>query len=70
MNQKEIQLLYSYILNNRFYYEEQIQQFQCNLRFRKVTLQDCIELASLIDRYETFLQVTNDILIILKLKNS
>lgn len=69
MNQKEIQLVLSYILHNRFYMEEEIKTFQSNLRFRKITLQDCIELASLIDRYECFLQVTNDILLILKLKN-
>lgn len=69
MTQKEIRLLHSYIINNRYYMEEEIRTLQSNLRFRKIGIQDCIELASAIERYEMFIQVTQDILLILNLKN-
>lgn len=65
MTQKEILLAYFY--NNRCRLEEEVMQLQSNLRFRKVDITDCVELACAIQRLETFAEVTRHIMALLKI---
>lgn len=68
MNQKELSLLYSYILNNELRLKDEINTRQAHLRFREVSVTDCIELAFLINQYDTFKETTNHIRILLNLE--
>lgn len=68
MNQKELTLLYSYILNNQIRLKDEIRHLQSNLRFRNVDVVDCLELALAIERYNIFKEITNQIRILLKLE--
>ena len=45
MNQKEIMLLMSYVLNNRTRLETELERRQSNIRLRDFTLTDCVECA-------------------------
>lgn len=65
MTQKEILLAYFY--NNRLRLEDEVKQLQTNIRFRKVDIADCVELACAIQRLETFSEVTRHVLAILKI---
>lgn len=65
MTQKE--LLITYIYNNRCRLEDDIRQLQSNVRFRRIDIADCVELACAIQRLETFNEVTQHVLSILKL---
>lgn len=65
MTQKELLLAYFY--NNRCRLEEEVKQLQSNLRFRKVDISDCVELACAIQRLETFSEVTRHVMAILKI---
>ena len=67
MKQTEFTLLCSYIYNNRQRLEDEISQMQTNLRFRKIDLNDCIELALAKQRLETFVEVTGHIIQLLNL---
>lgn len=61
MNQKEITLLLSYIYNNTVILEEEVKQRQSDLRYRSVTVNDCIELACAIQRLESFKDITSNV---------
>lgn len=65
MTQKELLLAYFY--NNRCRLEDEVKQLQTNIRFRKVDIADCVELACAIQRLETFSEVTRHVLAILKI---
>lgn len=65
MTQKEILLAYFY--NNRCRLEEEIQQLQSNVRFRRIDISDCVELACSLQRLETFKEVSQDVMSILKM---
>ena len=65
MTQKEILLAYFY--NNRCRLEDEVKQLQTNIRFRKVDITDCVELACAIQRLETFSEVTRHVLALLKI---
>lgn len=67
MNQKEITLLISYILNNRTRLESELDKRQSNIRMREFTLTDCVECAYSSVYLEVFNQVTTDILHLLSL---
>lgn len=67
MKHTELSLLYAYMCNNRNRLEEEVRELQTNLRFRKIGVADCIELASALERLDTFKQVTKDIRILLKM---
>lgn len=67
MNQKEISLLYSYIYHNQIQLENEVKQLQTNVRFRKVDIADCIELACALQRLETFKEITKHIRLLLKI---
>lgn len=53
--------------NNRNRLEDEVRELQTNLRFRKIGVSDCIELASALERLDTFKQVTKDIRTLLKM---
>lgn len=68
MNQKELTLLYSYILNNQLQLKDEIRHLQSNLRFRNVDTVDCLELALAIERYNNFREITKQIRILLNME--
>lgn len=68
MTQKEMTLLCSYVYNNRIQLEHEVHQLQNNIRFRKIDVVDCVEMICALQRLETFIEVTNQIMILLKLK--
>lgn len=67
MKRTELSLLDAYVYNNRTRLEDEVRELQTNLRFRKVGVSDCIELASALERLDMFKQVTKDIRILLKM---
>lgn len=70
MRQNEITLLYSYIYRNKQALEFEVKQLQNNVRFRKIDIADCMELACALQRLETFNEVTNHIRLLLHLGGS
>lgn len=68
MTQKEMMLLCSYVYNNRIQLEHEVRQLQNNIRFRNVDIADCVEMICSLQRLETFIEVTNHIMLLLKLK--
>lgn len=67
MRKTELSLLYSYICNQQSRYEQEIQQLQTNLRYRKIDIVDCFELMCSIERYNTFMQISRDVLQLLNI---
>ncbi len=67
MKQSELTLLYSYIYNNRLMLKNEVRTMQANLRYREIDVIDCLELAFAVERYNTFIETTNQIKILLKL---
>ena len=61
MTQKEVNLLFAYIYNNRTRLEDEVSQLQSNVRFRKIYPTDCVELMLASERLATFKDVTTDI---------
>ena len=68
MTQQEIHLICSYIYNNRVQLEQEVRQLQNNIRFRNIDVADCVELICALQRLESFKEVTDHIMILLKLK--
>ncbi|MDE6775302.1 MAG: hypothetical protein K2J37_03245 [Ruminococcus sp.] len=67
MTQKEMMILCSYIYNNRVQLEHEVHQLQNNIRFRRIDVADCVELICALQRLDTFIEVTNNIMDLLKL---
>lgn len=67
MKNKEVELLWRYFINNLTALEQEVQQLQQNLRYRRIDTVDCHELALAIERLNTFRKVSNDILLLLRL---
>lgn len=67
MRKTELSLLYSYICNQQSSYEQEIQQLQTNLRYRKIDIVDCFELMCCIERYNTFMKISRDVLQLLNI---
>lgn len=67
MKQSELSLFYSYIYNNRVRLKNEIRALQSNLRYREIDVIDCIELAFSIERYNNFVEITNQIKSLLNL---
>lgn len=67
MRKTELSLLYSYICNQQSRYEQEIQQLQTNLRYRKIDTVDCFELMCCIERYNTFMHISRDVLQLLNI---
>lgn len=66
---KKADLLAEYIFNRRIYLEHDLQQLQENVRYRSVSSVDCLELIIARERLAMFIEVTQDITSLLKLKN-
>lgn len=69
MTKKEELILWSYVHNNTVRLEDEVKQLQANLRFRKIDVVDCFELACAMQQLQTFTEVTNHILLLLKLRS-
>lgn len=67
MKKVEIALVYNYIYNQQLAYEQEVRQLQTNLRYRPVDVVDCSELSCAIERLNTFMTVTRQIMQLLKL---
>lgn len=67
MREKEIILLLQYIVNNKQALEEELRELQQRIRYRKISVDDCLELALCRERLSTFNQTTRDIVALLKL---
>lgn len=67
MKQSELTLLYSYIYNNRLMLKNEVRTMQANLRYREIDVIDCLELALAVERYNTFIETTNQIKSLLKM---
>lgn len=67
MNRNELTLLYSYIYNNRVRMEEEVRQLQNNIRFRNISVADCVEMICAIQQLETFKDTTEHIRLLLNL---
>lgn len=59
--------LICYIYNNRVRLEQEVQQLQNNIRFRNISIADCVEMICAIQRLDTFKETTEHIKILLKL---
>ncbi len=69
MREKEIILLLQYIINNKQLLEQELRERQQALRYRKISVEDCMELALCRERLNMFNQTTRDIVSLLKLGN-
>ena len=67
MNQKEITLLFSYILNNSTMIETELEHKISNIRFRQPTITDCVELIYALAYDCAFKEITTDIRCLLSL---
>lgn len=67
MKQSEKDLLMMYMYNNYVRLESQVNQLQNNIRFRRVDVADCMELACAIQEFETFKEVTKHVRILLNM---
>lgn len=67
MREKEIILILQYIINNKQNLEQELRERQQAIRYRKITVEDCLDLALCRERLSMFNQVTRDISAILKL---
>lgn len=66
MTEHEKILLFSYIYNNTQLLENEVKQLQSNVRFRRIDTADCMELMIALVRLETFKEVSEHILCILR----
>lgn len=62
------ELILSYLLNNEIRLDEEINQLQQNIRFRKIHDVDMIELLIATVRRDTFLEVSQNIRDLLNMK--
>ncbi len=67
MNRNELTLLYSYIYNNRVRMEQEVRELQNNIRFRNISVADCVEMICAIQQLETFKETTEHIRLLLNL---
>lgn len=65
---KKTDILNEYIFNRRIHLEHEIQQLQENIRYRKVSSVDCLELIIAQERLLMFIEITGDICHILNMK--
>lgn len=60
----------AYIYNNRLRLEDNVRQLQSNVRFRRIDMADCFELLVAQTELETFKEVTDNIRMLLNLRDS
>lgn len=56
MTEKEKELLKAWLLNEDVRIDQEIMELKARIRYRKIDIVDCIELALLINRYQDFKQ--------------
>jgi hypothetical protein len=61
LKQKEIELFYAYIFNQRSFIVDDINRLKQSLQFRDCTNYDCLELALALNRLVVFDEVTGQI---------
>ena len=61
MRQKEIEMLYQYLWNRYTYLEQDVQQLQQNVRYRRIDAVDCLELCLALERFQAFKQFSADV---------
>ena len=61
MRQKEIEMLYQYLWNRYIYLEQDVQQLQQNVRYRRIDAVDCLELCLALERFQAFKQFSADV---------
>lgn len=66
MTQKQKDIYGAYIYNQRLRMEEDIKTMQQNLRWRKISALDCLELIIAVERYNAFCEFIADVNSILK----
>lgn len=66
MKERELCLIYSYILNHQTSLEQELAQLQTNIRYRRIDHVDCLELICAVERLNTFKETTKDILTLIK----
>lgn len=66
---KKVDILSEYIYNRRVFLEHEVQQLQANIRYRSISSVDCLELIIAQERLAMFIEVTRDVMELLKLKN-
>ena len=64
MNQREKELILSWIYNEEIRLENEVVELQNRVRFRKISVNDCIELALTLQRLDDFNEF---VLIVLRL---
>ncbi len=67
MREKEKALIFSYILSQQKNLEDELQQLQSNIRYRKIDVVDCVEMMCVIERMNAFCQFSRDIISLLNL---
>lgn len=67
MKRKERELLLNYIINNRCYLRQDLDKLTQAVRYRQVDSVDCLELIIAQERYNSFVEYSKQILILLKL---
>lgn len=60
MTQKERELYSAYVYNMRSQLEDDIKQLQANIRWRKVSVVDCLELIIAQTRYDDFCEFVHN----------
>lgn len=68
MTQKEVESLLGYMLRRHDLLEMELQQIQTNIRYRRVDVVDCMELALAIERYNSFNDFAADVKQLLNLQ--
>lgn len=69
MRKSEYIVLLEYLYNNEVAVEDELTQAVSNIRYRKIDITDCFELAALIERHDTLKKVSNEIRTLLKIFN-
>ena len=54
MTEKEKRILQSYLVNEDARLSDMVQELQARIRFRRIDVVDCVELACVINHYDSF----------------
>ena len=67
MREREIELLLEYFLHTLTYLEQDVQQLQQNIRYRRIDAVDCLELCLALERLNAFKKFSSEVRQLLKL---
>ena len=67
MREREIELLLEYFLHTLTYLEQDVQQLQQNIRYRRIDAVDCLELCLALERLNAFKKFSSEVQQLLKL---